>query len=59
MDTSVIIQGIVIIGGIVGIGSFLTWLSFRVKSFKAIPFVAGILLLVWGAYLIFDFLSVL
>jgi len=54
-----IAQGIAIIGGILAVGLFLTWLSFRIKRFKAIPFVVGILLLLWGAYLIFDFISVL
>lgn len=52
-------QGIAIIGGIIGIGLFLGWLSFRIKRFKAIPFGTGIFLLLWGAYLIFDFISVL
>ncbi len=52
-------QGIAIIGGIMAIGLFLGWLSFRIKRFKAIPFVVGTLLLLWGAYLIFDFISVL
>ena len=52
-------QGIAIIGVILAVGLFLAWLSFRIKRFKAIPFVAGILLLLWGAYLIFDFISVL
>ncbi len=54
-----IAQGIAIIGGILGIGLFLAWLSFRIKRFKEIPFVVGILLLLWGAYLVFDFRSVL
>lgn len=54
---SIITQGILIIAGILGLGSFLTWLGFRIKSFKAIPFVVGILLLIWGVYLVFDFLS--
>lgn len=53
-----VLQGIAIIGGIVGLGSFLILLSTRIKSFKVVPFVPGILLLAWGAYLIFDFLSV-
>jgi len=54
-----IAQGIAIIGGILAGGLFLGWLSFRIKRFKAIPFVVGILLLLWGAYLVFDFISVL
>ena len=54
-----IAQGIAIIGGILAIGLFLGWLSFRIKKFKAIPFVVGLLLLLWGAYLVFDFISVL
>ena len=54
-----IAQGIAIIGGILAVGLFLGWLSFRIKRFKTIPFVVGILLLLWGAYLIFDFISVL
>ena len=54
-----IAQGIAIIGGILAVGLFLAWLSFRIKRFKVIPFVVGILLLLWGAYLIFDFISVL
>jgi len=54
-----IAQGIAIIGGILAVGLFLVWLSFRIKRFKAIPFVVGFLLLLWGAYLIFDFISVL
>ncbi len=53
-----IAQGIAIIGGIIGLGSFLIWFSIRIKRFKAVPFVPGILFLAWGAYLIFDFLSV-
>lgn len=52
-------QGIAIIGGIIAIGLFLGWLSFQIKRFKALPFGAGTLLLLWGAYLIFDFISVL
>lgn len=52
-------QGIAIIGGIIAIGLFLGWLSFQIKRFKALPFVTGTLLLLWGAYLIFDFISVL
>jgi len=56
---SIITQGILIIAGILALGSFLTWLGFRIKSFKAIPFVIGILLLIWGIYLVFDFLSCL
>jgi len=56
---NMIAQGIAIIGGILAVGLFLAWLSFRIKKFKAIPFVVGILLLLWGAYLIFDFISVL
>ncbi|MCD6232409.1 hypothetical protein J7K28_07310 [Candidatus Aerophobetes bacterium] len=55
---SIITQGILIIAGILALGSFLTWLGFRIKSLKAIPFVIGILLLMWGIYLIFDFISV-
>ncbi len=54
-----IAQGIAIIGGILAVGLFLVWLSFRLKRFKTIPFVVGILLLLWGAYLIFDLRSVL
>jgi len=54
-----IAQGIAIIGGILAVGLFLVWLSFRIKRFKAMPFVVGILFLLWGAYLIFDFISVL
>ena len=56
---NMVAQGIAIIGGIIGIGLFLGWLSFRIKRFKAIPFGTGIFLLLWGAYLIFDFISVL
>jgi len=56
---NMIAQGIAIIGGILAVGLFLAWLSFRIKRFKAIPFVVGTLLLLWGAYLIFDFISVL
>jgi len=56
---SIITQGILIIAGILVLGSFLTWLGFRIKSFKAIPFVIGILLLIWGVYLVFDFLNCL
>ncbi len=52
-------QGIAIIGAIMAIGLFLGWLSFRIKRFKIVPFGTGILLLLWGAYLIFDFISVL
>jgi len=59
METNVIMQGIAIIAGIIGVGLFFIWLSFRIKSLKAIPFIAGVILLAWGAYLIFDFLSVL
>lgn len=54
-----IAQGIAIIGGILAAGLFLVWLNFRIKRFKAIPLVVGIFLLLWGAYLIFDFRSVL
>ena len=54
-----IAQGIAIIGGILAVGLFLVWLSFRIMRFKIISFIVGFLLLLWGAYLIFDFISVL
>jgi len=58
MEKSVIMQGIAIIAAVMVGGGFLIWLSFRIKRLKAIPFVVGLLLLIWGAYLIFDFLTV-
>ncbi|MCD6082673.1 hypothetical protein DRJ00_02450 [Candidatus Aerophobetes bacterium] len=58
MEKSVIMQGIAVIAAVVGGGGLLMWLSFRIKRLKAIPFVVGLLLLIWGAYLIFDFLTV-
>jgi len=59
MEKSVIVQGIAIIGGVIGGGALLLWLSFRIKRLKVIPFVIGVLLLIWGAYLVFDFLTCL
>ena len=47
----------IIIGGIIVVGGFLIWLGFRVKRFKAIPYISGSLLLLWAIYLIFDFVN--
>ena len=53
-----ILEGIAVISAVMVGGLFLTWLGTRVRRFKAVPFVLGILLVLWGAYLIYDFLSV-